>query len=72
VIVDTVKQCAYCRLPIASGERWVRQKIYDPAFNGHDPSYHRYHAGPFAGQEESCSEKHQMEVEIGQAIVNAN
>jgi hypothetical protein len=27
-------------------------------------SYHRYHAEPSAGQEESCWEKHQMEEEI--------
>ena len=59
-------QCAYCRSPIASGERWVREKIYDPALNGRDPSYHRYHAEPFAGQEISCWEKHQIETKISQ------
>jgi hypothetical protein len=38
-------------LPIA-GQRWVREKIYDSALNGRDPSYQRYHAEPFAGQED--------------------
>jgi hypothetical protein len=71
VIVDIAKQCAYCQSPIASGQRLVREKIYDPAPNGRDPSYHRYHAELFAGQEGSCWENHQMEVEIGRAIVNA-
>ena len=32
-------QCAYCRSSIASGQRWVREKIYDPALNSGDPSY---------------------------------
>jgi hypothetical protein len=30
-------------------------------------SYRRYHAEPFARQEASCSEKHQMEKEISRA-----
>ena len=63
-------QCAYCRTPIASGERWEREKIYDPALNGRDPSYHRYHAEPFAGQEISCWEKH-METKISQTNAHA-
>jgi hypothetical protein len=72
VIVDTTKQCAYCRSPIVPGQRWVREKIYDPGLNGRgDPSYHRYHAEPFDEQEGSCWEKHQIEVEIDRAFVNA-
>jgi hypothetical protein len=62
MIVCCVNQCAYCHTPIVSGQRWVREKIYDPALNGRDPSYHRYHAEPFAGQDASCWEKHQMEI----------
>ena len=65
MIVCCVNQCAYCHTPIVSGQRWVREKIYDPALNGHDPSYHRYHAELFAGEKASCWEKHQMEMEIG-------
>jgi len=61
MIVSCVRQCNYCRSSIASGQRWVREKIYDPTLNGRDPSYHCYHAEPFAGQEGSCWEKHEME-----------
>jgi len=52
----------YCRSSIVSGQRWVRKKIYDPTLNGRDPSYHYYHAEPFAAPEGSCWEKkHEME-----------
>jgi hypothetical protein len=64
MIVCCANQCAYCRSSIMSGQRWVREKIHDPALNGCDTSYHRYHAEPFAGQEGSCWEKHQMELDI--------
>ncbi len=57
-------QCRYCRSSIVSGQRWVREKIYDAALNSPDPSYHCYHAEPFEGQEGSCWEKHEMEREI--------
>ena len=49
----------------------MREKIYDPALNGRDPSYHRYHAEPLAGQDGSCWEKHQMELEIAQTTAYA-
>jgi hypothetical protein len=62
-VMDCCAQCHYCHSPIGSGQRWVREKIYDPAHHD-DPSYHRYHAEPFAGHEESCWEKHEMEREI--------
>ena len=32
-------ECAYCRSPIISGERWVREKIYEP-FTASGPRYH--------------------------------
>jgi hypothetical protein len=64
MIACCANQCALCRSSIVSGQRWVREKIYDPALNGRDPSYHRYHAEPFPGQDGSCWEKHQMELEI--------
>src|SRR6267142_4971568 len=62
-MIVCLDECDYCRSAIFSGQRWVREKIYDPALNGRDPSYHHYHAEPFAGQEASCWEKHQMEIE---------
>jgi hypothetical protein len=58
------RQCDYCRSSIVSGQRWVREKIYDPALNSRDPSYHCYHAEPFEGQEGSCWEKYEMEREM--------
>lgn len=63
--------CAYCRSSIVSGQRWVREKIYDPAPNGSEPSYCRYQAEPFAGQEVSCWEKHQLEQEIARTTPRA-
>lgn len=69
--VCCVNQCAYCRSSISSGERWVREKICDPALHGRDPSYHRYHAEPFAGQELSCWEKHQLEGDISRSNARA-
>jgi hypothetical protein len=71
MIVCCANQCAFCRSSIVSGQRWVREKIYDAALNRSDPSYHRYHAEPFAGQEGSCWEKHQMEREIGRTTAYA-
>jgi len=58
------RQCDYCRSSIASGQRWVREKIYDPAFENRDPSYHHYHSEPFPGQEGSCWEKYELEREV--------
>jgi hypothetical protein len=63
--------CTYCRSPIEPEQRWVREKIYEPAVNDRDPSYHRYHAEVFAGQEVSCWEKHKMELEIARMTARA-
>jgi hypothetical protein len=64
-------RCDYCRSSIFSGQRWVREKIYDSALNGRDPSYHCYHAKPFARQEASCWEKHKAEREFARMTVRA-
>ena len=58
------QQCVYCGSRIEPGERWVRQKIYEPTLNGREPRYHRYHADLFDEQEVSCWEKHLVEQEI--------
>ena len=58
------KYCEYCRSSIVEGQRWVRQKIYDPHSDSQGASYRHYHAEPFAGERESCWEKLQMEREI--------
>lgn len=59
--------CTYCRCAIVSGERWVREKICEP-LAANAPRYRRYHADLFAGEELSCWEKHQMELEIARAV----
>jgi hypothetical protein len=55
--------CAHCRSSIATGERWVREKIYEP-LTASNPRYRRYHADLFTGEALSCWEKHLMEQEI--------
>jgi len=50
-------RCAYCGWSIKEGQRWVREKVYEPG-GGRDPIYRRYHAELFSGQELSCWEKH--------------
>lgn len=61
--------CTYCRCAIVPGERWVRERIYEP-FSANSPRYRRYHADLFAGEALSCWEKHQMELEIAQSVPN--
>jgi hypothetical protein len=63
--------CAYCGAPIEEGQRWVREKIFEPAFTGLDPVYHRYHGELFTGQEVSCWEKHEMETESSRITARA-
>jgi hypothetical protein len=60
---STPHECAYCRSLIASGQRWVREKIYEP-FADNGPHYRRYHADLFAGEGLCCWEKHELELEI--------
>jgi hypothetical protein len=64
-------RCAYCGSSIEEGQRWVRKKIFEPAFAGLDPTYLRYHAELFAGQELSCWEKHEMETENSRITAQA-
>ena len=61
--VSTSHECAHCRSLIVSGERWVREKVYEPSADN-SPHYRRYHADLFHDQELSCWEKHEMELEI--------
>jgi len=65
------EECAYCRTTIASGDRWVREKIYEATPNGDSPRYSRYHADLFTHEELSCWEKHQMELDIARTIARA-
>lgn len=60
MIANCLNKCGYCGSPIEPGQRWVREKVFEVAITGRDPSYQRYHAELFSGQELSCWEKHQM------------
>ena len=65
------QQCSYCGSTIEPGERWVREKIFEPTLNAREPRYHRYHADVSDGQEVSCWEKHIVEKEIVRATTRA-
>jgi hypothetical protein len=71
MIVYAVKSCEYCQSSIAPGQRWVREKIYDPRTNGQDAAYRHFHAEPFDGQEASCWEKQQMMREMARSALTA-
>ena len=65
-------ECGYCRSSIGDGQRWVREKVYDPAApNGGEPSYRRYHAEVCSGEQLSCWEKHQLQQELARIIARA-
>jgi hypothetical protein len=64
MICYSLKYCDYCRSSVAAGQRWVREKIYNPRLDSRDWAYHHYHAELFDGEEGSCWEKHQLEKEI--------
>jgi hypothetical protein len=70
-ICNRPAECAYCRATIASGERWVREKIYELALVDQGPRYRRYHAELFTGEELSCWEKHQIEQDIARTTARA-
>jgi hypothetical protein len=57
-------ECGYCRFSVVQGQRWVREKVYDPTSQtGREPIYQRFHAEIFAGETLSCWEKHQTDQE---------
>jgi hypothetical protein len=63
-------ECAYCLSTIVPGQRWVREKIYEPV-HADGPRYRRYHADLFGEQELSCWEKHELELENARTARNA-
>ena len=71
MLICSPHECAYCRSTIASGQRWVREKIYEPTLVGRTPRYRLYHADLFAGEALSCWEKHQIEKDIARTIARA-
>lgn len=66
----TSHECAYCLSSIVSGQRWVREKIYEPSANN-DARYRRYHAALFGDEELSCWEKHVLELEFSRTARTA-
>jgi hypothetical protein len=48
---------------IETGQRWVREKVYEPALAGREPQYRRYHAELFDGQQLSCWERHLLQAD---------
>lgn len=66
----TSHECVYCLSPIVSGQRWVREKIYEPS-TSNGPRYRRYHADLFAEEELSCWEKHELELEFARTARTA-
>ena len=69
--VITSHECGHCRSLIISGQRWVREKIYETSTDN-DPQYRRYHADLLFDGELSCWEKHQMELETARAARTAH
>lgn len=51
--------CAHCAAEIEEGQRWVREKVYEPVLDGREPRYRRYHADR---QELSCWEAHLLQL----------
>jgi hypothetical protein len=59
-----VRFCDYCQRSIVTGQRWVREKVYDPLSTKPDAAYRHFHVEVFGGDELSCWEKSEMEREI--------
>jgi len=60
----TNNRCGYCGTEIELGQRWVREKVYQPTLTDREATYRRYHAELFPGHALSCWEKHELEAEI--------
>jgi len=64
MIYNHQSKCAHCGSPIEPGQKWVREKVYEPVPIPNAPNYRRYHAELFNGRELSCWEKHWMGTEL--------
>jgi hypothetical protein len=64
MVTDNVRRCDYCQSPIETGQRWVREKIYDPQPTSEIPAYRQFHAEGFAKLDLSCWEKRELEKEM--------
>jgi hypothetical protein len=61
MVASCTNICAHCATEIEAGQRWVREKVYEPAPAGRESRYRRYHAELFEGQELSCWERHLLQ-----------
>jgi hypothetical protein len=43
MVASCTNMCAQCAAEIEAGQRWVREKVYEPALAGREPRYRRYH-----------------------------
>ena len=57
--------CTHCGAEIETGQRWVREKVYEAALAGRQPQYRRYHAELSDGLELSCWERHLIQADSG-------
>jgi hypothetical protein len=64
-----LKSCDYCRRPISMGQRWVREKIYEPPRPNQAPAYRHFHAEPLGAQDLSCWESYWMERELARSAL---
>jgi hypothetical protein len=61
MIASCTNICAHCATEIEAGQRWVREKVYEPALAGREPQYRRYHAELFDRQELTCWVRHLLQ-----------
>jgi hypothetical protein len=63
MVASCTNICAHCAAEIEAGQRWVREKVYEPALAGREPRYRRYHAELFDGQKLSCWETRLLQLD---------
>lgn len=51
------------------GQRWVREKIYEPPRPNQVPAYRHFHAEPLEAQDLSCWERYWMERELARTAL---
>ena len=65
MVASHANTCTHCGAEIETGQRWVREKVYEAALAGRQPQYRRYHAELSDGQELSCWERHLIQAGTG-------
>ena len=65
MVASHANTCTHCGAEIETGQRWVREKVYEAALAGRQPQYRCYHAELSDGQELSCWERHLIQADSG-------